>query len=77
MHDHATIEARDRIHVEYVEMPGLKLTVAQARRLCNLPSDVCEAALNALVHTGVLRRLDDGSFLRPGLTSAHRPARVA
>jgi hypothetical protein len=74
--DPAAINARDRIQVEYIEMPGLKLTAAQVRRLCDLPSDACETALNALVHAGVLRRLDDGSFLRPGLVSACRPVPV-
>ena len=77
MHDHATIEALGRIQMEYVEMPGLQLTVAQARRLCNLPDDVCEAALNALTRSGFLRQLRDGSFLRPGPSSVRRRAIIA
>jgi hypothetical protein len=52
-----------RIQMEYLEMPGLKLTLRQARRLWNLPSDECEAALATLVDDGFLVRSRDGSFL--------------
>src|SRR5713226_2402832 len=41
-----------RIQLEYIEMPDLKLTEAQVRRLCNLPHDVCAAALAALLQAG-------------------------
>ncbi len=51
-----------RIHAEYQEMPGLKLTLAQASRLFNLEPTRCAEALNALVDVGVLRT--DGQTFR-------------
>ena len=53
-----------RIRIEYVEMPDLRLSFAQARRLWNLPADRCENALASLVQSGFLAQLPDGSFLR-------------
>jgi hypothetical protein len=55
-----------RIQMEYLEMPGLKLTLRQARRLWNLPGDLCESALATLVEKGFLTQARDGSFLRCG-----------
>ena len=56
--------ALTRIQVEYVEMPDLKLTLRQIRRLCDLPQDACEAALVVLVSSGFLRQTQGGQFLR-------------
>jgi hypothetical protein len=47
-------DVRARIHAEYREMPGLKLTLAQASRLFNLEPGRCAAALERLVTGGVL-----------------------
>jgi hypothetical protein len=52
------------IRMEYDEMPDLKLTLAQARRLWDVPLDQCDAALEALVAGGYLIRGRDGSFFR-------------
>lgn len=52
-----------RIHGEYREMPGLRLTAAQARRLWNLDRNQCEAVLDALIEARLLRRTDDGAFI--------------
>jgi hypothetical protein len=57
-------EILNRIRMEYGEMPDLRLTSAQARRLWNLPDDSCDAALADLVQSGFLYRTRDGSFLR-------------
>jgi hypothetical protein len=57
-------EVVTRIRMEYVEMPDMKLTFAQARRLWDLPIDLCEAALAALVANGFLEQSADGRFLR-------------
>ena len=54
------------IQVEYVEMPGLKLTMAQVTRLCSLPADVCQTALGALVVTGFLIETREGRYERRG-----------
>lgn len=60
-----TADERDlhvRIHAEYEEMPGLKLTLPQAARLFNLEPARCAQALDALVNVGVLRT-DGRTFL--------------
>ena len=53
-----------RIQGEYVEMPGLRLTAAQARRLWGLERDVCDALLGALVDAKFLSQTRDGAFVR-------------
>lgn len=60
-----TSDERDlhvRIHAEYKEMPGLRLTLPQAARLFNLELARCAQALDALVNVGVLRT-DGHTFL--------------
>ena len=41
-------EVLQRIQGEYLEMPGLRLTAAQAQRLWGLERDVCDALLGAM-----------------------------
>ena len=53
-----------RIQGEFVEMPGLRLTPAQARRLWGLDRDVCDALLAALVDANFLARTRDGAYVR-------------
>ena len=38
-----------RVRAEYLEMPGLRLTLEQAQRLCGLERALCKMVLNALV----------------------------
>ena len=52
-----------RIRAEFREMPGLKLTAAQATRLWQLEPNRSEELLNALVVDGLLKRRDDGAYL--------------
>jgi hypothetical protein len=59
--------ARTRIQIEFIEMPGLKLTLPQIARLCDLPKELCEPAVSSLVDGGFLARTPDGSFLCRGL----------
>jgi len=54
------------IHMEYAEMPGLRLTFSQARRMWNLTDDVCERALATLTGSGFLERRRDGTWVRTG-----------
>ena len=61
-----------RIQIEYIEMPDLKLTLAQVRRLCNLSQDVCEPAVAALEQAGFLWRAPDGRFVRCAMGRAGR-----
>jgi len=43
-----------RVCAEFHEMPGMRLTAGQARRLFGLRSDVCQRILTALVRQGSL-----------------------
>jgi hypothetical protein len=53
-----------RIRMEYVEMPGLRLTSRQAGRLWNLDQAMCEEILATLVQELFLSRTSDGAYLR-------------
>jgi hypothetical protein len=53
-----------RIQGEFVEMPGLRLTAAQAQRLWGLDRDVCAMLLGTLVDAKFLERTRDGAFIR-------------
>jgi hypothetical protein len=57
-------EVLQRIQGEFVEMPGLRLTGAQAQRLWGLDRDVCDALLGALVDARFLTRTKDGAYTR-------------
>ena len=54
---YATIDphVHARIRAEYREMPGMRLTPAQASRLFNLEPRYCARVLDGLVADGVLR----------------------
>ena len=49
----------ERVYREYLELPGLQLTLAQAARLCDTNRETCADALKALVDAGFLRRVED------------------
>lgn len=53
-----------RVRGEFDEMPGLRLTLAQAQRLFTLRKDVCERVLNTLTLGGVLSRTRDDRYAR-------------
>ncbi len=55
-----------RVHGEYREMPGLRLTVRQAARLFTLAPDVAGAVLDELRRHSILARADDGAFFLMG-----------
>ncbi len=48
-----------RVRAEFLEMPGLKLTVDQAMRLWSLAPATCAAVLDALAATHFLTRRHD------------------
>lgn len=52
------------IDAEFEEMPGLRLTVAQARRLWHLSEEECDRALDYLCRLGLLTRDSTGHYLR-------------
>ena len=53
-----------RIRGEFLEMPGLRLTPQQAKRLWRLDDTSCEAVLGALVDARFLAKTRDGAFVR-------------
>jgi hypothetical protein len=54
---------RHRAEAEYLEMPGLKLTAAQASRLWHLDPVASEWLLDSLVARGLLHRVRDGGYV--------------
>lgn len=52
-----------RIRAEFLEMPGLRLTKAQAQRLWGLEPGTCEHVLQTLMQTRFLAQTRDGSFV--------------
>ncbi len=56
----------DRVRAEFVEMPGMQLTLAQATRLWNLGADDCRSVIDALVDTGFLRWTAQRTVVRTG-----------
>lgn len=59
-----TDDVMRRVQGEFLEMPGMRLTEVQARRLWNLDADACHDLLNALVDSQFLFRTRDGAFMR-------------
>jgi hypothetical protein len=57
-------ELANRIRAEYTEMPGLSVTLPQAQRLWALDRRTCEAVMNQLMATGVIRVTTKGRFIR-------------
>src|SRR5690349_21111896 len=53
-----------RLRDAFTAMPGLRLSEAQAQRLCDVNASTCASALRALVSAGFLRALEDGSYRR-------------
>jgi hypothetical protein len=62
-------EVLRRVKGEFLEMPGLRLTEAQARRLWGLDAAVCSALLDTLVASNFLFRTRDGAFMRADASS--------
>jgi hypothetical protein len=53
-----------RVRVEYEELPALRLTEPQARRVFAMRDDICARVLGALVRRSYLRRDCNGAFVR-------------
>jgi phage FluMu protein Com len=62
----------ERIRSEYLAMPGLKLTPAQARRLWPANEQIFRQAMDALVAEGFLRCINGRTYI-----SLPRPAHQA
>lgn len=66
MHSGEISEAVNRLKGTFLEMPGTKLTVQQASRLCGLEDAACSIILEVLRDTGFLITRPDGTFMRAG-----------
>jgi hypothetical protein len=53
-----------RVRGEFLEMPGLRLTEAQAQRLWGLDPTACSTVLTRLIDAKFLFRTGNGSFMR-------------
>ncbi len=53
-----------RVRGEFVEMPGLRLTPAQATRLWGLEQEACRTVINALIDASFLRWTAAGALAR-------------
>jgi hypothetical protein len=53
-----------RVRSEFLEMPGLRLTLAQAQRLWGLERELCERVVSALVGDAFLRHSANGTIIR-------------
>jgi hypothetical protein len=60
----AFASALRRAQAEFLEMPGLQLTEAQAARLWSFDSALCSAVLTALVESRFLVRSRNAAFSR-------------
>jgi hypothetical protein len=51
-----------RVHSEFREMPGLRLSIQQAARLFSVPPTVCARVLAELIADDLLRVTHDGHY---------------
>jgi hypothetical protein len=58
-----------RVRGEYLEMPGLRLTLSQASRLWQMDLATCESVLLRLVSGGFLVQTEEGVFMAPTSTT--------
>ena len=54
----------DRVRSEFIEMPGLRLTPAQAARLWGMDDALCQHVISALVRSAFLRWTATGMVVR-------------
>ena len=53
-----------RVRAEFVEMPGLRLTPAQATRLWGIERDACHRVIETLIDSAFLRWTPAGAVAR-------------
>jgi hypothetical protein len=54
----------DRVRGEFIEMPGLQLTMEQAARLWGMDMTACRQIIDALVESSFLRWTPTGRIVR-------------
>lgn len=55
-----------RVRAEYLEMPGMRLTLEQAQRLCGIERALCQTVLGVLVAEQFLCVTAEGRYARAG-----------
>lgn len=60
-------DPKRRISAEFLEMPGLCLTLTQASRLFGLEQTECQVVLKRLVDEGFLTHNREGLYARTGV----------
>jgi hypothetical protein len=65
-----------RLRAEFMEMPGLQLTLEQAQRLCGVERALCQQVFDALVAEKFLCVKADGAYVRLTEGSTPRPRPV-
>jgi hypothetical protein len=63
----------ERIRAEYLEMPGLCLTLEQMQRLSGVERTVCETVLDSLVDAKFLHLKPNGGYARLTAEAIPRP----
>jgi hypothetical protein len=54
----------ERLRAEFLEMPGLRLSVVQIQRLCGVDDTMCQDVIDSLVSVKFLRANPDGTYAR-------------
>jgi hypothetical protein len=58
------LHAIERVRAEYLEMPGMRLTVVQVQRLFGVDASACRTVLDWLVEGKFLYANPDGTYVR-------------
>ena len=61
---HSVQDVIARVRAEFIEMPGLQLTLEQIQRLCGIEARVCSVVLDSLVRTKFLCANANGTYAR-------------
>jgi Fic family protein len=64
--DMTVLDVTTRCRGEFLEMPGMRLTLPQAARFLGIDIDTCERALESLVNSGFLRK-SGSAYMRNGV----------
>lgn len=70
-------EILSRVRGEFLEMPGLRLTEPQARRLWALEPSLCSEVLTELVENGFLLQTREGAFVRVDMANPLKASRLS
>ena len=63
MHDRDVNRVVTRLRNEFIEMPGLRLTIPQAMRLWGLNHEECTEAVEKLIRDSFLKRTRKGDMI--------------